>query len=167
MPTKTLLPSEVSLGYCGADAGQCCRGCGSTPWTQALGSAGATCRLGGCLHAAGWGLSGVSPGQSWRAPALLTPPPAFTTLCPEETCEAPPAPALPSAVPAGQCPWARLGLEGQLDYETGSEEEDGWPAGGQAEVPSVCAAEGRGHQPGRGRGLTISSRPWFLLVSTR
>ena len=78
MPTKTLLPGEVSLRYCGADVGQC-RGCGSTQWTQVLGSAEATGRLGGSPCAVGWGLRGVSPGQSCRAPAPLIPPSTFTT----------------------------------------------------------------------------------------
>ena len=163
MPTKTLLPTRL-LRYR-------CRPVPQRMWFNPVDSGSGVCRshvsAGGLSACCGLGALWGEPRPVLEGTCSAHPAPAFTTLCPEETCEAPPAPALPSAVPAGQCPWARLGLEGQLDYETGSEEEDGWPAGGQAEVPSVCAAEGRGHQPGGGRGLTISSCPWFLLVSTR
>ena len=118
MPTKTLLPGEVSLRYCGADVGQC-RGCGSTQWTQVLGSAEAM----GQLRASP---AGHLPRSSLPQPSRQ--------LCPEETCEASLAPTLPSVVSVVSISGPGQGWRNS-DYETGSEEEDGWPAGGAGRGP--------------------------------
>ena len=69
------------------------------------------------------------------------------------------------------CRWsaslAQVRAGGTLIMRQGLRKRTGGQQVGQAEVPSVCEAEGSGHRPGGGRGLTISSCPWFLLISTR
>lgn len=62
---------------------------------------------------------------------------------------------------------AQVRAGGTLIMRRGLRKRTGGQQVGQAEVPSVCKAEGSGHRPGGGRGLTISSRPRFLLFSTR
>lgn len=138
---KDPTPSEVSFG-CSADAG----------WVlqrmqfAAPGSAEAMASGRGLSACCGLGALRGEPRPVLEGTCPAHPPSAFTTVSLRRCGEASPAPTLPSVVPAGRCLWPRSRLlRSSSDYETGSEEEDGWPAGGAGGGPSVCAAAGRGH----------------------